>query len=386
MFQITTSMRGGGINMEISANLAQQIVSDMKNIINQELNFMNTNGYIIASTDPKRINTEHEGSKIVCATGKELIIESDQQYKGTRKGINIPVYFENQIIGVIGITGEKDKVSKFGQIIKKMTEILIKEAWLKELSIQRRENNRRIIEFLIFTPDSEKKLSNVTQMFDINITSSKNIIVGKIVKTKSEPSSQLVEALNSILEKYLSFNQQQVFTIKNDEIIIILDRILNEDLESILQNIRNEAFNKLEVTLIFGIGSPTGKDISIQSSYQQASSTVRWFSSFSDQCFHYFCEMDLGLILNRVSQTDKAAYLNKVFSRLSDEEIKEYIQILSIYGKNNGSITKSSKDLFIHKNTLQYKLNKLAKLTGYNPRDLDDYVILKLAFLLYELG
>ncbi|WP_419773134.1 helix-turn-helix domain-containing protein [Helcococcus kunzii] len=45
-------------------------------------------------------------------------------------------------------------------------------------------------------------------------------------------------------------------------------------------------------------------------------------------------------------------------------------------------MTKSSKTLFIHKNTLQYKLNKLEKLTGYNPRTLDDFVVLKLAFLL----
>lgn len=372
--------------MEISATLAQQIVSDMKNIINQELNFMNTKGYVIASTDPKRINTEHEAARIVCATGSEIVIESDQQYKGTKKGINIPVYFENSIIGVIGITGEKDEVSKFGQIIKKMTEILIKEAWLKDLSIQRRENNRRIIEFLLFTPESEKKQSNISHLFDFNMSFSKNVIVGKITGKKGNSSLHFIDGLNTILDKYFSYNHQQVFTIKNDEIIIVIDQMRDEDLESILQNIRKEALNKLQLALIFGVGSPTGTDVTIKTSYQQASSTVRWYKSFSEECIHYFRDMDIGLILNHVSETDKVNYLRKVLSRLSKEEIKEYTQILHIYGKYNGSINKSSENLFIHKNTLQYKLNKLGKLTGYNPRNMDDYVILKLAFLLYELG
>lgn len=373
--------------MEISATLAQQIVSDMKNIINQELNFMNTKGYVIASTDPKRVNTEHEAAKIVCTTGNEIVIESDQQYKGTKKGMNIPVYFENTIIGVIGITGEKDEVSKFGHIIKKMTEILIKEAWLKDLSIQRRENNRRIIEFLLFTPESEKKQLNITHLFDFNMSSSsKIVIVGKITQKKENSSPHFVDGLTTILDKYFSYNHQQVFTIKNDEIIIVIDQMQDEILENILQNIRKEALNKLQLALIFGIGSPTGTDVTIKTSYQQASSTVRWYKSFSEECIHYFRDMDIGLILNHVSDTDKENYLRKVLSRLTKEEIKDYLKILHVYGKYNGSINKCSQKLFIHKNTLQYKLNKLAKLTGYNPRNLDDYVILKLAFLLYELG
>lgn len=36
----------------------------------------------------------------------------------------------------------------------------------------------------------------------------------------------------------------------------------------------------------------------------------------------------------------------------------------------------------MHKNSVQYRLDRLHELTGYNPRNLDDYVILRLAFLL----
>src|SRR3989442_74464 len=62
--------------MEISSALAQTIVADMKKIINQELNFIGTDGLVIASTDPTRINTYHEGAKRVISTKEDLIIEA----------------------------------------------------------------------------------------------------------------------------------------------------------------------------------------------------------------------------------------------------------------------------------------------------------------------
>lgn len=55
------------------------------------------------------------------------------------------------------------------------------------------------------------------------------------------------------------------------------------------------------------------------------------------------------------------------------------------YIKNNGSISKTSSDLFIHKNTLQYRLNKVAKMTGYNPRELKSLIVLYLALELMDI-
>lgn len=50
----------------------------------------------------------------------------------------------------------------------------------------------------------------------------------------------------------------------------------------------------------------------------------------------------------------------------------------------NGSITLASEKLFMHKNTLQYKLNRIYEKTGHNPRDLKDSPALYMASVFFK--
>ena len=66
-----------------------------------------------ASTDPERMDTYHEGAaRVIGEHLDELIIQSDDEYEGTRKGINLPILLDGEIAGVVGITGEREDVYK----------------------------------------------------------------------------------------------------------------------------------------------------------------------------------------------------------------------------------------------------------------------------------
>lgn len=49
-----------------------------------------------------------------------------------KTGINLPVFFLNNVIGVIGITGEPDRVLPYGELLRKMTELLVQESYYSE--------------------------------------------------------------------------------------------------------------------------------------------------------------------------------------------------------------------------------------------------------------
>ena len=116
--------------MKISKSSAQQIVEEIGKLVKQNINLMDHTGRIIASNDPRRIGKFHPGAfEIITRHLQELYItpEREQADPLVRQGINLPIEVEGQVEGVIGITGVYDEVIQYGQIVKKMAEILVKE-------------------------------------------------------------------------------------------------------------------------------------------------------------------------------------------------------------------------------------------------------------------
>ena len=81
--------------MRITQDVAKTIVNEISNTINKNVNLMDETGRIIASTASDRVGTFHRGAqKIVEEKLDCLTIYTDQEYSGSRMGINMPIYFQ----------------------------------------------------------------------------------------------------------------------------------------------------------------------------------------------------------------------------------------------------------------------------------------------------
>lgn len=119
--------------MYISQTAAQNIVDEIGREIKEHVNLMNEEGYIVASTDPLRIGMLHDGArKIIKESLSELYITSEMETRTTRKGINLPITIDGEIVGVIGITGERERVAGYGNIVRRMTEIMVRDTLRKD--------------------------------------------------------------------------------------------------------------------------------------------------------------------------------------------------------------------------------------------------------------
>ena len=231
--------------MEISKELAQSIVVEMKKIIDKDLNFIDSNGIIIASTDETRIGTYHAGGKQVILRKDIIKINRDEEYIGSRKGINLPLNFNGELIGVIGISGETNEVEKYGQIIKRMSEILIKEAWILKRNEEESEKERIFLETLLFQNSFLYNPIIFSETLE-EIEKKKNgvIIVGKIIKIYDlESIKKIYDPIRIKVKKYNGYSML------NQNTIIILD--FHKDREKIIELLSE--FNKKEF-LSFGVG------------------------------------------------------------------------------------------------------------------------------------
>ncbi|MFD1708152.1 CdaR family transcriptional regulator [Siminovitchia sediminis] len=369
--------------MQISTELAQTIVTEMQEIIGQDINYMNTDGLIVASTNEERIGTVHEGGKRVAETKSHLAVEYDGEFAGAREGINLPVYFEHEIVGVIGITGEREQVEGYGKIIKRMTELLIKDAYSNKLISQQKETQRMLVEQLLtLTSDVERqaivKRLNISNI-DTNVPRVAIVAKMKDDQIGIDQTEQIFQIFHDKLVKYFDNLIAQI----HNNIVIFLNKLSRQELDQILADIQGEVKNKLGIRIHIGVGSPAHNILNVKTSYEEALVAQGWAMTLND-VVKYYNDLGIELILEEVSAEISGIYVARVIGSMDKKDIQEYEEILSLFEKYNGSIKNISEQLFIHKNTLQYKLNRLHQKTGYDMRKYSDFLMLKIAFLLYK--
>ena len=130
------------------------------------------------------------------------------------------------------------------------------------------------------------------------------------------------------------------------------------------------------ITLPEGIEIKAGLDESlysgadIRSGYTKACKSLLVAMASNDRWLVCYNQLTLGLFVDEVSRATREEYVKRIFAFISDEEIAKWVSLLEVFYRCEGSITETASELFIHKNTLQYQLKKLASITGYDPRSL----------------
>lgn len=368
--------------MDLDPQIAETIVTNLKGIIRHEMNLFDTSGTIIASTDRSRIGTGHDGARLAIKTRENVVIDITHEYKGAKHGINVPVLFNNSVCAVIGITGEPSEVEPFANVIKKMTEILIRENYEKIGRYEEREHFVSLVNSLILKRHDEEFVSYLAAVLHIDLERPRRVIVAQT--SNSAAADITPELLFDSL--FLRFDplKHSFFSISPKEIIMFVDEKDAKSLSTLLDGINTDAKRVIKQELYFGIGSLEYQSKNYWRSYDEANRTVKWLKFSKSANRASFDELDYGAVISSVSSEEVAHLTSRVFGGLSDEEIDNFQEIFDAYTRHNGSIVHCAEELFLHKNTLQNHLNRMAKKTGYNPRTLEDYAVLALAFKLRD--
>ena len=138
--------------MLLSRENAKRIVEENGRAIGRDINIMDENGVIIASTDPARINAVHEGARRLLRDGLSMLaVHSGNEFPGSQEGVNLPVSLHGETVGVIGISGPPEEVAVFGGIIRRMTEIQLEGMQQQEQEEQLQHARDLFWEYLLFS-------------------------------------------------------------------------------------------------------------------------------------------------------------------------------------------------------------------------------------------
>jgi carbohydrate diacid regulator len=362
----------------LTPELAEKIIAEVKKFLNEDLIVVNTKGIIIASTDENRIGHFHEGAEIVLQTKDKLMItqEAQERLQGVKQGINLPVFFQQAVIGVIGITGNPDKVSPFGEIIRKMTELLISESHYAEQS----DWHLRALEGFVFDWLQEKEWDSAfherAKLLNINLEIPRQVVIAKFSLNDEFVHREVWNHLYAWTGK-----QEQDFIIRwgIDRVILLLDTSSQSATRAKITDFFDFLSYLLRIPVSAGVGKVVSSDKVIET-FRQAERALRTAEKETKLVFDE--DLTLEMILDDLSTETKLEFVTRTIGKLLPEE--ELIETLKELFKQNHSLKKTAESLHIHVNTLHYRMKKTQEITGLNPSNIQELFILHLALIFLE--
>lgn len=376
--------------MIIPKKQMQRIAEEVGGTIHKNVNIMDETGCIIASTDPERIGMFHMGAiELLNKNLPELLIDgAEEDYKGARHGINLPLVIEDKAIGVVGITGEIGEVRTLGAVIKKMTEILILD-WYKNNQKKALEDMKRSFAIEMLFGEDEKRLEFGSELLGIDRRLPRILVVSDIIIDDYEgadeiKTQEIFENVSSKIRKEVETDKQQLLLAMGMKIIAFFNSVDMNGVAARMKSIKEKIETLYPCRMYCGIGTPGVDKNEVQRSYREAEVACSLAMKLNDQPVQVYSNADLRMLLVNIPHKKRNDYVDTIFRNCEEEQIKEILQCLRCYKNNNGSIAKTSEELFIHKNTLQYRLSKIKTLTGYDPRILNEAIPLMIALFLEE--
>lgn len=353
------------------------LVEEVTNAINEEVIITNEVGIIIASTDKRRIGDYHEGAYLAMKHQEMMVMtgEMTKQLQGVRKGIVLPIVIEGKPIAVLGITGDPKVVEPYGRIVQRMSELFIKET-TDQMTQERMAIN---IEHFVFDWVNENPEIDVLhergEFLNIDITKYKQIISIHISSTTNHLSYKEMSQLKNLWDE----NQDALFVRWGQGKIIIIDVGHDEAiLERKLKNFLNYSQSILGKNIYIGVGQKTNYT-ELQLSYEQAERAV--IIAKKENRIVFEKQLKFEMLQYSVDEEIKQEFIQRTILPIVND--KTLIETLSSYLENDMSIQETAKALFIHKNTLYYRLQKIEQETNLNINNLDHVVLLYIAQKFY---
>ena len=141
-----------------------------------------------------------------------------------------------------------------------------------------------------------------------------------------------------------------------------------EQLRALAEKIVSAA-EAAELSAYIGIDTMPADASGIRAAYARADKTLR-AAMRGGRKIHFYDSADLEILAGELPAEARHSFLNGVFGRCSPKERAQIVDFLTVYYKHGGSVQATADALFVHKNTVQYKLHKILHLTGHDPRDL----------------
>jgi len=173
----------------------------------------------------------------------------------------------------------------------------------------------------------------------------------------------------------------------NETDVAIVKQLAGEpaegELEAVAREIEELVQKELYIKTVIGIGTVVSHLRELADAYKEAQTAIDVGKVFdTEKSIINYENLGIGRLIYQLPNTLCEIFLSEVFKKNSIDSLdQETLFTINKFFENNLNVSETSRKLFVHRNTLVYRLEKIKKLTGLDLRQFDHAIVFKVALM-----
>lgn len=348
----------------ISNQVLQGTIDALKGIARVDIAVADIDGKVLASTFTEEQNT---GDMVVAFANSQ----ADSQAAGGYQFFKI--FDEHQLEYILIARGDTDDVYMVGKLAAFQIQTLL-------VAYKEKFDKDNFIKNLL--------LDNLLLVDIYNRAKKLHIEVGVrrivyMVETKGDSENSALEALRVFFQT----SPKDFVTAVDEENVIIVKELkpsegyenIDKEAEQVLGMLNTEAMIQAKISY----GTIVNEIKEVSRSYKEAKMALEVGKIFYvDKQIIAYNALGIGRLIYQLPIPLCKMFIKEIFTEVSPDEFDdETIATINKFFENNLNVSETSRQLFIHRNTLVYRLDKLQRSTGLDLRVFDDAITFKIALM-----
>ena len=349
----------------MSNRLFQGIIHQMKDAVDRVIGVLDENGIIISCSDLAKIGGTRQGVRDELSYTSETVMSGGYTYKPIGSGAKT-----EYIVFVEGEDKQAERLAailsiSLGSIKGLYDDKYDKASFIKNVILD------NILPSDIYLTSKELHFSNDVMRI---------VMLIKFIGKNEIIPYQMVQ--NMFPDK----NKDYVISVGESDIVLVKEVKPNYDtraIEKIAQSISDTFGTEFYTKVSIGIGTAVESIKDLARSYKEAQVAIEVGKVFdTEKNIVSYENLGIGRLIYQLPTTLCEMFLSEVFKKGSIETLdRETLLTIQCFFENNLNVSETSRKLFVHRNTLVYRLEKVRKLTGLDLREFDHAITFKVAMM-----
>lgn len=339
----------------------------MKDVVDRIIGVIDDNGIVVACSELGKIGESKQRIRDELSIAPGGVVYDGYTYRF----VSSPSSAKSDTI--VFVEGDDESASKTAQLLA------ISLANIKNLYDEKYDRASFIKSIIL---DNILPSDIYTKSSELHFSGDERRVV-LIIKFQIAPQSSAHEMVQSV---FPDSTKDYVININEQDIVVVKEVEAGtepEDIEALAKDVYATMTKEHGAKVLVGVSSVVDNLKDLAKAYKEARISLEVGKVFDiEKPVMSYENLGIGRLVYQLPTTLCDIFLQEVFKKGSLETLdRETLMTVQSFFENNLNVSETSRKLFVHRNTLVYRLEKIRKLTGLDLREFDHAVTFKVALM-----